>query len=770
MERSLIDSQNLLIIFLIIAVLALMWALKKGFIRSYTKLFTFMLGTSLFLVFLQINNFFGKKLLADFCNIAPVAISVYLCMGFWQQMNEDIADRKLGESMYATLMVAQGTFYTFVGVSSILIAFTNTSGGMNIAALISGLKLAFLTSVVGILFSIAAKIKMKLGTESYIGNRKRYLDEQDFYDKLEEIKKSSANNLEVLNRQSINNTNSTNNLLIDIIERYERSNKNLADVVSAHITKADDNLVKNYKMVSKEIIDNLQGTFGKIADNTKVINDTLSYTGKTVEQFSNKFTALLANQNDFAQKFEEINSTLDARSKEYERLLEVAMNLVDAKGTQQQEGMEKLLASQKEYLAVLHNYYEEHKKQLQDFDESLRKHEEITEQMFVSYQQDMNKIIEEEGKKAVLEITGYTNKLVNTRLGDYSNQLREINKKHVDELNQNMRSINDKLKTSEKTFADVIAFEGNITKEYQKQYEKLLTLELVDARELKVKEEIERKVQEQVETKCKSSAEAERKAIEQAEVERKARIEAEQQTEAERKARAEAEQQTEAERKARVEAEQQTEAERKARAEAEQQTVAERKARAKAELQTVAERKAKVTAELQTEAERKARAEAERQTEAERQARVEAENQTEAERQARVEAENQTEAERKAKVTAEQLTEAERKARVEAENQTEVVRKATIEKLKAERSARKDAERRADAEAELRTREIEELEKRAKEQAEAERKARVEAEKQVEEERKAKAEAEQKAKELQAERERREKDEDDDYDIFSYYK
>ena len=717
MERSLIDSQNVFIICLIIAVLAFMWALKKGFIRSYTKLFMFMLGTSLFLVFLQINNFFGEKLLADFCNIAPVAISVYLCMGFWQQMNEDIADRKLGESMYATLMVAQGTFYTFVGVSSILIAFTNTSGGMNIAALISGLKLAFLTSVVGILFSIAAKIKMKLGTESYIGNRKRYLDEQDFYDKLEEIKKSSANHFEVLNKQSINNTYSTNNLLIDIIERYERSNKNLADVVSAHITKADDNLVKNYKMVSKEIIDNLQGTFGKIADNTKVINDTLSYTGKTVEQFSNKFTALLANQNDFVQKFEEINSSLNARSKEYERLLEVATNLVDAKGTQQQDGMEKLLESQKEYLAVLHNYYEEHKKQLQEFDESLRKHKEITEQMFVSYQQDMNKMIEEEGKKAVLEITCYTNKLVNTRLGDYSNQLREINKKHVDELNQNMRSINDKLKTSEKAFADVIAFEGNITKEYQKQYDKLLTLELVDARELKVKEEIERKVQEQVETKCKFSAEAERKAIEQAEEERKARIEAEQQAEAERKARAEAEQQTEAERQARAKAEQQAEAERKARAEAEQQTEAERQARAEAELQTVAERKAKVTAELQTEAERKARAEAERQTEAER------------------------------------------KARALAELKNVAERKATTEKLEAERSARKDAECRADTEAELRAREIEALEKRAKEQAEAERKARVEAEKRVETERKAKAEAEQKAKDLQAERARREKDE-----------
>ena len=728
MERSLIDSQNLLMIFLIVAVLAFMWNKKRGFIRSYTKLFTFMLGTSLFLVFLQINNFFGKKLLADFCNIAPVAISVYLCMGFWQQMNDDIADRKLGESMYATLMVAQGTFYTFVGVSSILIAFTNTSGGMNIAALISGLKLAFLTSVVGILFSIAAKIKMKLGTESYIGNRKRYLDEQDFYDKLEEIKKSSASNLEVLNKQSINNTYSTNNLLIDIIERYERSNKNLADVVSAHITKADENLVKNYKMVSTEIIDNLQDTFGKIADNTKVINDTLSYTGKTVEQFSNKFTALLANQNDFVQKFEEINSALDARSKEYERLLEVAMNLVDAKGTQQQEGMEKLLASQKEYLAVLHNYYEEHKKQLQEFDESLRKHEEITEQMFVSYQQDMNKMIEEEGKKAVLEITGYTNRLVNTSLGDYSNQLREINKKHVDELNQNMRSINDKLKTSEKAFADVIAFEGNITQEYQKQYDKLLTLELVDARQLKVKEEIERKVQEQVEIKCKSSAEVERKALEQAEVERKARIEAEQQAEADRKARAEAEQQTQAERKARAEAEQQAETERQARAEA----------------------------ELKNEAERKARAEAEQQTEAERKARAEAELQTEAERKARAEAELQTEAERKARALAELKNVAERKARAEAEQQTEVERKARAE---AERSARKDAERRADAEAELRAREIEALEKRAKEKAEAERKARVEAEKRVETERKAKAEAEQKAKDLQAERERKEKDE-----------
>ena len=715
MERSLIDSQNVFIICLIIAVLAFMWALKKGFIRSYTKLFMFMLGTSLFLVFLQINNFFGEKLLADFCNIAPVAISVYLCMGFWQQMNEDIADRKLGESMYATLMVAQGTFYTFVGVSSILIAFTNTSGGMNIAALISGLKLAFLTSVVGILFSIAAKIKMKLGTESYIGNRKRYLDEQDFYDKLEEIKKSSANHFEVLNKQSINNTYSTNNLLIDIIERYERSNKNLADVVSAHITKADDNLVKNYKMVSKEIIDNLQGTFGKIADNTKVINDTLSYTGKTVEQFSNKFTALLANQNDFVQKFEEINSSLNARSKEYERLLEVATNLVDAKGTQQQDGMEKLLESQKEYLAVLHNYYEEHKKQLQEFDESSRKHKEITEQMFVSYQQDMNKMIEEEGKKAVLEITCYTNKLVNTRLGDYSNQLREINKKHVDELNQNMRSINDKLKTSEKAFADVIAFEGNITKEYQKQYDKLLTLELVDARELKVKEEIERKVQEQVETKCKFSAEAERKAIEQAEEERKARIEAEQQAEAERKARAEAEQQTEAE----------------------------RQARAEAELQTVAERKAKVTAELQTEAERKARAEAERQTEAERKARALAELKNVAERKATTE---KLEAERSARKDAECRadTEAELRAR-----EIEALEKRAKEQAEAERKARVEAEKRV------------ETERKAK--AEAEQKAK---DLQAERARREKDELERKANELQAKQEQKDDEDDEIEDIF----
>lgn len=734
MERSLIDSQILLMILLIVAVLAFMWNKKRGFIRSYTKLFTFMLGTSLFLVFLQINNFFGKKLLADFCNIAPVAISVYLCMGFWHQMDEDIAEQKLGESMYATLMVAQGTFYTFVGVSSILIAFTNTSGGMNIPALISGLKLAFLTSVVGILFSIAAKIKMKLGTESHVGNRRRYLDEQDFYDKLEEIKKTSANNFEVLNRQCINNTYSTNNLLRDIIERYERSNKNLAEVVSAHITKADENLVKSYEMVSKEIIYNLQGTFGEIADNTKVINDTLSYTSKTVEQFSNKFTALLANQNDFAQKFEEINSALDARSKEYERLLEVATNLVDAKGTQQQESMEKLLASQKEYLAYLYNYYEEHKKQLQDFDESLRKHEEITEQMFVSYQQDMNKMIEEEGKKAVIKIDDYTNVLVNNRLCDYGNRLKELNNKHVTELNQNMQNLKSKLKSSEKMFNDVIALESNITQEYQKQYDKLLTLELVDARELKVKEEIERKVQEQVETKCKSSAEVERKAIEQAEVERKARIEAEQQIQAERKARAEAEQQTEAERKARAKAELQTEAERKARAEAELKNEEERKARAEAERQTEAERKARALAELKNVAERKATTE---KLEAERSARKDAERRADAEAELRA---REIEAlEKRAKEQAE----AERKARVEAEKRIET-------------------ERKAKAEAEQKAKDLQ-AERERKKKDEAERKAR---ELQAERERREKDELERKANELQARQEQKDDEDDEIEDIF----
>ena len=96
--------------------------------------------------------------------LAAVVCSVILCRGYWDAMGRDIERKQLGDSIYPSLMVAQGTYFTFLGISIILFSFNQNNTG----AFISGLKLAFATSIVGVIYSIAAKIRLKLAVEEYM--------------------------------------------------------------------------------------------------------------------------------------------------------------------------------------------------------------------------------------------------------------------------------------------------------------------------------------------------------------------------------------------------------------------------------------------------------------------------------------------------------------------------------------------------------------------------------------------------------------------------
>ena len=121
----------------------------------------------------------------------PILFSIGLCGYYWKQMMKDVKQHKLGESIYPTLMAAQGPFYTFLGLSIILLLFTNR----DVTQLIGGLKLAFFTSAIGIMLSIVAKIYLKSETESYVNQDSEgvvvedtvFVDENDFYRLLKKI-------------------------------------------------------------------------------------------------------------------------------------------------------------------------------------------------------------------------------------------------------------------------------------------------------------------------------------------------------------------------------------------------------------------------------------------------------------------------------------------------------------------------------------------------------------------------------------------------------
>lgn len=152
-----------------------------------------------------------KHLMRFIVSVAPIGLAFYFCNSFWKRLEDELNNKKFSDSIYPTLMVAQGTFYTFVGVSAILLTYT---GGQNVDVILQGLKLAFLTSVVGLLYSIAARFKIKAAVDKHYTEVKNnevklatlkkinsteegikvpeYLDERDFYVVLKNIDRSLA--------------------------------------------------------------------------------------------------------------------------------------------------------------------------------------------------------------------------------------------------------------------------------------------------------------------------------------------------------------------------------------------------------------------------------------------------------------------------------------------------------------------------------------------------------------------------------------------------
>lgn len=172
-------------------------------------------------------------------------------------------------------MVAQGTFYTFVGVAAIL--FSYDAGQENaITMLLSGLKLAFITSIIGLAYSIAAKNYLKKEEDKFFQQKKEdtkvpsSLDEIDFYKKLSDIKSDIADSYTQL--KSIDSSIGRNNLFTkDQSKLLENQNTLLEKTLTEAMNNAGEVLVKK----NNEVLSSTIKSFKQMIVETQKSNQTI---------------------------------------------------------------------------------------------------------------------------------------------------------------------------------------------------------------------------------------------------------------------------------------------------------------------------------------------------------------------------------------------------------------------------------------------------------------------------------------------------------------
>lgn len=269
--------------------------------------FGYLVGTTVVFIILQVikTNISASaadesglltNIMTALTNVLPILASGVLCRYYWREMDRDIQRKQLGDSIYPSLMVAQGTFYTFVGISIVLFTFD----GNDISNIISGTKLAFFTSVIGLLSSLAAKIYLKRVTEEYgIGSSDeyQYYDEAAFFDMMKKI------------NESIREQNA-------IIEK--NLNKRL-DIVTKGLTNMVEKVTAEHLEKTKECYISLQEASDKVNRDLVIkVNEYLGSIDKSVsamQSFSGDFKTQLR---DMKKGFTELNKALGTMSKNSE--------------------------------------------------------------------------------------------------------------------------------------------------------------------------------------------------------------------------------------------------------------------------------------------------------------------------------------------------------------------------------------------------------------------------------------------------------------------
>ena len=267
--------------------------------------------------------------LKNFINIAiglaPIGFSVRQCRKYWAAMENEVTETEDFNSIYPTLMVAQGTFYTFVGVASILFAY-NTQQNNDIAILLGGLKLAFITSIIGLAYSIAAKNYLKKAADQYFSQKKEgaglassSVDEIDFYKQLNNIKHGigdlytqslSIDRRLIKNNDIFNEQNSLITSQNDLLkESFSEAMRNAGEIITNQNREVLQEAAAEFKRIivdasqkNKDIMNQMMEDHQKSRD---LIMTTLADTLNTVKDSANDVNTTLRAGQEIASGFNE---------------------------------------------------------------------------------------------------------------------------------------------------------------------------------------------------------------------------------------------------------------------------------------------------------------------------------------------------------------------------------------------------------------------------------------------------------------------------------
>lgn len=255
----------------------------------------------------------------NLCNLGvslgAIVCSFYMCCKYWKKMKEDVEEKREYEnSIYPTLMVTQGTFYTFVGVAAILFAYDGSS--QNVSVVLSGLKLAFITSIIGMAYSVATKNYLKQQTEAVIKSDKEakskmptVLSDADFYKVNSETTDYLARIYNLQKGPEVTDyLAKIYNLQKGQEDRINSQVDKLNQLLENHIKESNGELTKNFKIISNAMILSVEDTFSKIQSENHEINASLKNTNGLLQDINTSLDQVKTKSMDLQTVFSSLES------------------------------------------------------------------------------------------------------------------------------------------------------------------------------------------------------------------------------------------------------------------------------------------------------------------------------------------------------------------------------------------------------------------------------------------------------------------------------
>lgn len=336
-------NKNYNILFSIFLFGIICWLLYKKCIKNIIDFaeVKFLAVTTLimFLVQILISNYYpavfgisgsdigiAKNTWKFIMGLVPIVFSVVLCQHFWCKLQEQLDKGEFNNSIYPTLMVAQGTFYTFLGVSVIL--FTYNSSYSDVNSLLAGLKMAFLTSVIGLLFSIAAKLHINRSQKEWIKNNPKLelnrptVTEEDIY------------NVFITQKDIINEIKTDINSIKESSKKQADDMKKFVEAINKAVTEHMQNtyefqkqcMEENLKEVSESMIKNINTVFSNMTSSIDTVKNTCIQINENLTGFNSNIESSF---DTFAKKLQTTDVELDKINESFRKLSSTSLACSD---------------------------------------------------------------------------------------------------------------------------------------------------------------------------------------------------------------------------------------------------------------------------------------------------------------------------------------------------------------------------------------------------------------------------------------------------------